>query len=347
EGSGPHSAPRALGSRPRRRLSVLLPRKPRRAAGGGSRSGAVEPPCRHASPRSRRALPRRRLPRDPRVPPGGQHRDAAGRPGIRPRRPTGLRRTRWPHVPRREPRRSRRPRAPDGGSPARARPDAAPAAHPRLPRGAPGCPRAPRAPGDASTRSRVPCLALAGAPGDGGRLPGQRSVRGRVLAGGLPGRQRPRQLRPPPLRLVPGGRDRLRRGLRAVGSAASSMIRRAVAAILFSLLLSEGTGAWPGETRDMIGRRGDAPETRRRRGSLAPSPTETAFALGAAEQLVGVTDFCDFPPEARLKPRIGGIYTPSFETILSLRPDLVLATTVGNREEHLRELERLGVVVYV
>jgi iron complex transport system substrate-binding protein len=97
----------------------------------------------------------------------------------------------------------------------------------------------------------------------------------------------------------------------------------------------------------MIGRQVSVPEVPRRVVSLAPSLTETAFALGAGEQLVGVTDFCDFPAEARQKPRIGGIYTPSFETILSLRPDLVLATTEGNREDHIRELGNLGLAVYV
>jgi iron complex transport system substrate-binding protein len=123
--------------------------------------------------------------------------------------------------------------------------------------------------------------------------------------------------------------------------------RRSVATLLFSLFLTTGTAAWAWETRDMIGRRVNVPAGPRRVVSLAPSLTEIAFALGAGEHLVGVTDFCDFPPEARQKPRIGGIYTPSFETILSLRPDLVLATTEGNREDHIRELGNLGLPVYV
>ena len=112
-------------------------------------------------------------------------------------------------------------------------------------------------------------------------------------------------------------------------------------------LLSVATLAWPGETRDMLGRRVTVPDAPRRVVSLAPSLTEIAFAVGAGEQLVGVTDFCDFPPEARQKPRIGGIYTPNFEVILTLRPDVVLATTEGNREEDIRELAALGLPVYV
>jgi ABC-type Fe3+-hydroxamate transport system substrate-binding protein len=88
-------------------------------------------------------------------------------------------------------------------------------------------------------------------------------------------------------------------------------------------------------------------EPPRRVVSLAPSMTEIAFAVGAGDQLVGVTDYCDFPPEAAKKPKIGGIYTPNFEAIMKLRPDLVLATTEGNREEHVRMLERLGLPVEI
>jgi hypothetical protein len=53
--------------------------------------------------------------------------------------------------------------------------------------------------------------------------------------------------------------------------------------------------------------------------SLVPSVTETLFAIGAQDLLVGVTDFCDYPPAARAKPR-----APSLETIAALRPDLVV-----------------------
>src|SRR5206468_904245 len=67
----------------------------------------------------------------------------------------------------------------------------------------------------------------------------------------------------------------------------------------------------------------------------------------AGGRLVGVTDYCDFPAEAKRKPRIGGIYTPNLEAILNLGPDLVLATSEGNREEHVRALEELHLPVFV
>src|SRR3972149_6407306 len=74
--------------------------------------------------------------------------------------------------------------------------------------------------------------------------------------------------------------------------------------------------------------------------SLVPSVTEILFALGAEDRLVGVTDFCDYPPAARRKPRVGGMLTPSLEVIAALRPDLVVATTEGNREETFAPLRR-------
>ncbi len=126
------------------------------------------------------------------------------------------------------------------------------------------------------------------------------------------------------------------------------MGRRGLGAWLALLLLA--LGAFPagaGEVRDMLGRRVVVPASPTRVVSLAPSLTETVYAVGAAERLVGVTDFCDFPAEASRKPKVGGIYTPNLEAILSLKPDLVLATTEGNREEHVQALGALGLPVYL
>jgi iron complex transport system substrate-binding protein len=58
--------------------------------------------------------------------------------------------------------------------------------------------------------------------------------------------------------------------------------------------------------------------------SLAPSLTEIVFALGSGPRLVGVTRFCDFPPEARKIHKVGGLVDPNLETILSLNADLVI-----------------------
>lgn len=59
--------------------------------------------------------------------------------------------------------------------------------------------------------------------------------------------------------------------------------------------------------------------------SLAPSNTEIIFALGEGNKLVGVTEFCSYPQEARLIERIGGFSTPDIDKIIVLSPDLVLA----------------------
>lgn len=58
--------------------------------------------------------------------------------------------------------------------------------------------------------------------------------------------------------------------------------------------------------------------------STAPSITEILYALGAEDELVGVTSYCDFPPEARKKPVIGDFASPNLEAILAQDPDLVV-----------------------
>ena len=80
--------------------------------------------------------------------------------------------------------------------------------------------------------------------------------------------------------------------------------------------------------------------------TLAPDLTETIYALGLEEKLVGDTSFCDTPPAAKLKPHVGSPQTPSLEAIVALHPDLVLATTSINRPETVDALLRLGIAVY-
>src|SRR2546426_9644339 len=100
-------------------------------------------------------------------------------------------------------------------------------------------------------------------------------------------------------------------------------------------------------TRDMLGRDVTLAAPPARIVSLVPSVTEILYALNAEDVLVGVTDFCDFPPEARRKPRVGGMVAPSLEAIVALRPDLVIATSEGTREDTFTQLSRVGVPVYL
>jgi len=57
--------------------------------------------------------------------------------------------------------------------------------------------------------------------------------------------------------------------------------------------------------------------------SLAPSITETIYAFGAGDRIVGVSDFCTYPPEVNQLPKVGGYVDPNFEAILRLKPDLL------------------------
>jgi iron complex transport system substrate-binding protein len=79
--------------------------------------------------------------------------------------------------------------------------------------------------------------------------------------------------------------------------------------------------------------------------SLAPSVTETLFALGFGHRLVGVTTYCDYPAEARKLPKIGGFMSPSLEAIVAKRPDLVIGVSSATDPVKAREMERLGLKV--
>ena len=108
-------------------------------------------------------------------------------------------------------------------------------------------------------------------------------------------------------------------------------------------------GIAPGSTsfRDEIGRRVEIPSTVKRIVSLAPNLTEIVFALGEGDRLAGDTDYCDYPPEATKKPRVGGPVNPNLEQVVALTPDVVLATKAINRRETVEALARIGVPVYV
>ena len=81
--------------------------------------------------------------------------------------------------------------------------------------------------------------------------------------------------------------------------------------------------------------------------SLAPSLTETIFALGAGDRLVGVTDYCDHPPEVSRIARVGGFINPNLEVIITLRPDLVVAVPNGGAKALVERLEQLGITVLI
>lgn len=81
--------------------------------------------------------------------------------------------------------------------------------------------------------------------------------------------------------------------------------------------------------------------------SLAPSLTETLFALGAGDRVVGVTRFCTAPPEATTRTQVGDMVQPQVETIASLNPDLVVLSVEGNTHRTFLALERMGMPLFV
>jgi len=78
--------------------------------------------------------------------------------------------------------------------------------------------------------------------------------------------------------------------------------------------------------------------------SISPGNTEIVFALGLEDKLVGVTEFCDYPPEALLKPQVGGFNTVDIERVVEIQPDLILASSI-HENEALPRLEGLGLTV--
>ena len=62
--------------------------------------------------------------------------------------------------------------------------------------------------------------------------------------------------------------------------------------------------------------------------SMAPSHTQILYALGLGDKVVGVTEYCSYPPEAQEKPKVGGFSNIDLEQVVGLNPDLVLGTSI-------------------
>lgn len=138
---------------------------------------------------------------------------------------------------------------------------------------------------------------------------------------------------------MPGSTTRIARRRGSGGAVAALAAVLAVAA-----LAADAVGAgFPVSVTDDRGVLVRMPRSPERIVSLAPSLTEIVFLLGMQDRLVGVTRFCDYPPEASALPRVGGIVDPDLERIVAARPDLVLCTTDGNPKEKVNVLEEMGI----
>jgi len=102
----------------------------------------------------------------------------------------------------------------------------------------------------------------------------------------------------------------------------------------------------PTQIADDLGFRLELAEPPRRIVSLVPSWTETLFALGIGERVVGVTKFCVSPPDA-VAPlaKIGGTKNPDLRAIASLKPDLIIANAEENRREDVERMRAQGIQV--
>lgn len=76
--------------------------------------------------------------------------------------------------------------------------------------------------------------------------------------------------------------------------------------------------------------------------SLAPAVTETLFALGEGDAVVGVSQYCDYPPAAARLPKVGTFLTPNVEAIAALRPDLIIGPGLSSSRREVRMLEAMG-----
>jgi len=81
--------------------------------------------------------------------------------------------------------------------------------------------------------------------------------------------------------------------------------------------------------------------------SLAPNITEILFNLGLDEEVVGVSIHCNYPEKAKSRVRVGSYISIDFERVISLKPDLIIATGAGNPREMVERLERLGFPSFV
>ncbi len=81
--------------------------------------------------------------------------------------------------------------------------------------------------------------------------------------------------------------------------------------------------------------------------SLAPNLTEIVYAIGAGDRLVGDTEYCDYPAQAKQVAKIGDTIHPSIERIIALKPQIVLVSTASQLEAFTKQLDQQGVAVYV
>lgn len=118
---------------------------------------------------------------------------------------------------------------------------------------------------------------------------------------------------------------------------------------LLALLLFATTLAAQAEivVRDDAGREVRLATPAKRIVSLAPHVTETLFAAGAGDLIVGAVEYSDYPEAAKKIPRVGGFSRLDLEAVVALKPDLVVGWQSGNSSAHMEKLKAFGVTLYL
>jgi iron complex transport system substrate-binding protein len=106
--------------------------------------------------------------------------------------------------------------------------------------------------------------------------------------------------------------------------------------------------AAPGSPESSFGaKRADGTDVPHRIVSLTPGVTETLFAIGVQKYIVGVSEYCDYPPEASGIPRVGSFLSPVVEAVAAMEPDLVITSPSPGNKNSVDALERAGMTVAV
>jgi iron complex transport system substrate-binding protein len=133
-------------------------------------------------------------------------------------------------------------------------------------------------------------------------------------------------------------------------AALSKRIRLAALVVAVAVIAATASGVFAGARPEPalkasvahgVGRPGDDP---RRIVSLVPATTEMLFAMGAGDRVAGVGSFDRFPAEVNRIPKVGGLLDPDVETLLSLKPDLVIV--YDTQTDLKRQLDRAHVPMF-
>lgn len=109
---------------------------------------------------------------------------------------------------------------------------------------------------------------------------------------------------------------------------------------------AQDSSAYPMLVTDFEGRKVNVEKPPQRIVSLAPGITEILFALGAGDNVVGVTDFDDYPREVVNIAKVGDFHGPNMEAIAAQKPDIIFASTLSG-QNNMEALQRLGIPVLV